>query len=831
MTQDKNSKDMPSQLRSQAEAALSPNARDARPISALSPEDIQKLVHELQVYQIELEMQNEELRQTQLALEASRDNFSELYDFAPVGYVTLNGKGLILEANLTAARLLGVERQKLAKMFFSRFVCKEFGDTFYLHLQRVFTSQSRQTCEIKLTRTDATNLHVHLESVAAEDGSCKINQCRTIIVDITERKQVEDAFRRNTEKLNLVVEASTDGFWDWDLVTGNVWRSEGWRRILGYRLDETQPDVPAWDKLVHPDDLPRVMKAVEDHLAGLTSGYTNEYRILTKSGDWTWIRDRGRIAERDECGKPVRVTGAFHDITLQKRVEEALQESEEKYRLIFSKERDAIVLVDSETLKFIDANDAAAELWGYTRAELLCMTALDVGAEPELSGTSIILSGESSGDHVALGWHRKKDATVIPVEISAGLLTWKGRRIVCAIGRDISERLKAEELARQSARLRAVADLSSGVAHHFNNLLQIVIGSASLSLMDIESGEFSELKACLEKMLNAAKDGGEMVKRLQTFADMRAEITERECVIFDVASTARNAAEASKPLWMGETEKAGIKIDLQIDLEDGCLVTGQENEMFEVVLNLLRNAAEALPQGGVIAVKALKAADDVVITVRDTGIGITEKDLQRVFQPFWSTKGAAIGKGMGLAVSYGLVKRHGGTISVQSKAGVGTTFTIRLPLASEPVAETEKPASKPAEGPLAILVIDDESFVGELIQKICAKAGHRVFRALSGEEALALFNKEPVDLVLCDLGMPGMSGWEVGKAIGSICQERGITKPPFILLTGWGGQELEGKKIAESATDLVVAKPISPAALLAIVREIAGRFNIRPRVT
>ena len=179
---------------------------------------------------------------------------------------------------------------------------------------------------------------------------------------------------------------------------------------------------------------------------------------------------------------------------------------------------------------------------------------------------------------------------------------------------------------------------------------------------------------------------------------MRADVTERESAVFDVATTARNAAEVSKPLWKSDPEKKGIKIDLQLDLEDGCLVKGQENEIFEVLVNLIRNAAEAMPQGGDIEVKTYKEADEVVVTVRDTGTGIAEEDLPKVFQPFWSSKGVGIGKGMGLAVTHGLVKRHGGTISVQSKVGAGTTFTIRLPLAQEPVRKTEEPAMRPAEG-------------------------------------------------------------------------------------------------------------------------------------
>ena len=190
----------------------------------------------------------------------------------------------------------------------------------------------------------------------------------------------------------------------------------------------------------------------------------------------------------------------------------------------------------------------------------------------------------------------------------------------------------------QTERLKAIADLSGGVAHHFNNLLQIVMAGASLSLADLESGDLREIKTTLEKMLEAATRGSEMVKRLQTFANIRTDVTREEGAIFDIADTARNAAEFSKPLWKAEPAKKGIKVDLQLDLEDGCLVKGNENEIFEVLVSLIRNAAEAMPDGGDIEVKACKEADAVVVKVRDTGIGIAEEDLPRVFQPFWSTR-------------------------------------------------------------------------------------------------------------------------------------------------------------------------------------------------
>ena len=210
MTQEKDSNDKFSVLRSQAEELLGNVLVDQKDISALSSDEIQKLAHNLMVHQIELEMQNEDLRQAQLKLEELKDRYLDLYDLAPVGYMTLNDRGLVLEANLAAVRLLGTERTSLIKMFFSHFVFEEFTDTFYLYLQQVFHSQSNQTCEIKLTRKDGTVFYAQLESIPIQDESGQSNRCRTILTDITERKRAEDAAWEIGERYRQLVENAND---------------------------------------------------------------------------------------------------------------------------------------------------------------------------------------------------------------------------------------------------------------------------------------------------------------------------------------------------------------------------------------------------------------------------------------------------------------------------------------------------------------------------------------------------------------------------------------------------------------------------------------------
>ena len=203
MTQEKNPKDNFSELRQRAEETFGSKSSDIEDITTLSPEDIQRLVYELRVHQVELEIQNENLRQSQVKLEELKDKYLDLYNFAPVGYITLNEKGLILEANLTIVRLLGVEKQSIMKMPFSHFITQEFGDVYHLHLQQVFETKSKQTCEINLVRKEGSHFYVKLESLPVQDENEKYNRCRTIVSDITERIKIE------TEREHLIEDLQT----------------------------------------------------------------------------------------------------------------------------------------------------------------------------------------------------------------------------------------------------------------------------------------------------------------------------------------------------------------------------------------------------------------------------------------------------------------------------------------------------------------------------------------------------------------------------------------------------------------------------------------------
>ena len=369
MTKNSNKKSVAATLRQKAEELLL--AKKSSQTSSLSDGEMLKLIHELQVHQVELQLQNDELLEAKEAAEAATIKFTTLYDFAPTAYYTLARDGKIIELNLTGAKLLGKERLYIKNRQLGIYITIEDRPVFNKFLNNIFESKTKQSCEIALLTENKITTYVYLTGIVAE----KDEYCLLTGVDITERKKAEAELKENNARLNLAMQAANMAWWEMDVRTGNIIFNEKKTEMLGY-LPENFKHYSDFTKLIHPDDLDKAMNAMFGHIHGELEKYEVEYRIQTKSGDYKWFYDIGSIVKRSPDGSPLNVTGLVFDISERKLAEKALRMSEKSYRMLFENSGTGVVIINREG-KFLMVNKKSATQFGCAPKEIIGKSLFD----------------------------------------------------------------------------------------------------------------------------------------------------------------------------------------------------------------------------------------------------------------------------------------------------------------------------------------------------------------------------------------------------------------------------------------------------------------------
>ncbi len=470
----------------------------------------------------------------------------------------------------------------------------------------------------------------------------------------------------------------------------------------------------------------------------------------------------------------------LRDITTRAQADEALRESEERYRELFELESDAIVLVDNESGKILEVNAAAMVLYGYSREEWLSMNHTDVSVEPDKTRQAAV----DQLTRIPVRRHRKKDGTVFPVEITGRHFDWRGRSVHIAAIRDITERVEAEQALherddqlRQGQKMEAVGQLAGGIAHDFNNLLTAIIGYSDLILASSE-GVGDALRADVQEIKVAADRASALTRQILAFSRRQALRPEVVCLNEIVASTERLLCRT-----------LGEDIDLVTLLSPELELVEVDASQFEqVLMNLALNSRDAMPNGGKLTIETanVELSDEycashlgsraglyVMLAVSDTGDGMDEETSSRVFEPFFTTKEPGRGTGLGLSTVYGTVKQSGGSVLVSSELRKGTTFTIYLPRVDVPIKNRPTSAARSGltGGLETILVVEDESSVRDLVARVLQRLGYQVIGAANGDDALVILEdgKCSVDMLLTDVVLPGtMQGNELAQAVGPL---------------------------------------------------------------
>ena len=507
--------------------------------------------------------------------------------------------------------------------------------------------------------------------------------------------------------------------------------------------------------------------------------------------------------------------------------EESRQADKIRYRTFFEESSEAIFMITREG-KIIDVNPVMSDLFGYTREEMIMSGFQSIYARPEdyhKFQREIEQNGEIKDYEVTF---RKKDGTEMVCLVTSRVhprhgedtLEYQGiirnvtgqkqteeelRRSRSQLLQTLAELKKAQNQVIQQERLSALGTMASGIAHDFNNALSPILSFSEVMMRYPEILDDKEKVARFIKMINtAAKDATSIVSRLREFYRQR----EAGEIFFpvDLNQLVEEIISLTQPKWETQQLANGITINIETDLGRIPAIAGNEAELREVLTNLVFNAVEAMPENGTLTFRTRTDGNQAVLEVCDTGVGMTEEVRERCLEPFFSTKGR-YGTGLGLAVLFGIIQRHDGTVDIESKPGQGTTFSIHLPTMVDMPTESRIQESDTPVQPLRILLVDDEPLVRQAVAEYLIIDGHTVETATNGREGLEKFHAGWFDIVVSDWAMPEMTGDQLAAAIKQVAPNK-----PVILITGFGDWTHTDEDLPEGV-DCIVTKPIIWSAL------------------
>ena len=770
-------------------------------------------------------------------LKGTRDYLDNIIENLGEGIFVSNTTGCVTRVNKAFLELMGWTKDEMIGMHHVEFIPQEpgiyestLGDKVELTVEildsarrgfiKLFEEGKLVNFETYFLNKQKNLLLIQENMVLLWDGKGERIGGVGIIRDITAKKKAEEALKKSEEKYQNLLENASDAI----LVANEdgiiVGVNKSAERMFGYtreQLIEKSVSIllpsQVWEKeKMYMEEFSKTHK--------LVVGVTSERAMVRKDGQLITVEPSFSVSKLDG---EFLMTVVLRDISERKRVEREIKEARDFLESVIESSRDGILITDSAGY-ITSANKAMEMMSKYRKEELIGKHTSVLMAEDEAMRKIILQKMTEMFEKGFIFYEvvqMTRDGNLINVECATSLIKDEEGNNIGAVSiiRDITERKKMENQLLQSEKLKSLGELAGGVAHDFNNILAAILGRAQLLKMVVgstqgdEGGKRSvnELKKGLDIIEKAAKDGAETVRRIQEFSRKRDD--EAYFATVDINEAIDHAIEYTKVRWKDDAELKGIKINVQKELSPIAPVSGRAAELREVFTNLINNAIDAMPHGGTIRLETVNEGTHVSIKVKDTGIGIPGAIRERIFDPFFTTKGVK-STGLGLSVSYGIIKRHKGIILVDSAEGKGTLFTITIPFAEGVVkSEAKVKPLKDTQKRAHILVVEDEVAVRNLLASILTMGGHKVETAPDGTQGIRLFQEKKFDLVFTDLGMPGMSGWQVAREVKRI--HGGI---PVAIITGWN-IELEEAEMRENGVDLIVQKPFEVDRVLRLVQE------------
>ncbi len=756
-------------------------------------------------------------------LKESEKRFKDVVESAGEWIWEVDVNGLYTYSSPVIEKVLGFKPEEVVgKKYFYDFFAPEVKDELKKAAFEAFARKESFTRFVNPgIHKNGNRIILEISGVPILDEKGNLLGYRGADTDITERKQAEETLCTSEAQLSNAMKIAKLGYWEYDVAKDlfifndhfyAIFRTSA-ERVGGYTMSSARYA----QLFVHPDDMAVVGIEIQKALESTDPHYSRqlEHRIIYADGETGYITVRFFII-KDSQGRTVKTFGANQDITERKRVEEALRDSEEKYRLLIENQGEGIATADLEE-NFIFNNPAAEKIFGVTKGGLVGRNFKEFTSPEQFKFIQEQTKRRQIGE---------KDSYEIEIMNAKGekhflLLTaapWfdKDGKLTSTFGifRDITERKQLQQQLIQTEKLVAVGTLAYGIAHEFNNILAGMLANAELGLI---TDDRKQIKKCFEIISDNSYRASSITRNLLAFSSNK----EAKKELIDITEPLRSALAITRR----ELEKLNIEIEEKF--KPVPKIYCDAGQLSEVFLNMVTNARDAMrAKGGKLTIQVEGVGENIQIIFEDTGCGIPEKLKGKIFEPFVTTKGALgkseiPGTGLGLFLSYGIIDGYQGKIEVESEAGKGVKFTILIPVSKnlppKAIKEIKIKPSIEIERRLKILLVDDEKAISSGLKKYLESRGHQVTASLKAEEGLEHFEKEKFDLVLSDIAMPEMDGIELIKKIK---EKKGETK--VIAITGHILKEKEDKA-REAGADEVLIKPFKNEVLcLAISKLVAG---------
>jgi PAS domain S-box-containing protein len=580
--------------------------------------------------------------------------------------------------------------------------------------------------------------------------------------DVSRRRRTEQVLRQTEEIYRALVQSSPDAIILFDPMGTFLEVSPRLLDIGGFDSVDELLGRNIFE-FVAEEDREEAQRVLGEGLA-VGSVMGRVFKLLRKDGS-TFKGEVNATLYRDPSGETKGVVAVIRDVTEREAMDQALREREERLRLLVEILPHPVVILQKDRVAF--ASGASKKVFLVDPLEVVGRNPADFFGAAERKGLLDMQERRFAGETVPLHFFAtlcRANGEEFPAEIFVQSLVFEGRSSAQYVIMDISERKRLEEQVRQSQKMEAIGTLAGGVAHDFNNLLTGILGCASILRKDL-AGK-ADLLTNVEVIESAAERAADLTRQLLGFA--------RKGKLRDVPVDLHKVVGECIAL-LSRTLDKNIRLTADLGAETS-FVQGDPSQIQQVIMNLAVNARDAMPEGGELSLRTSvvlwdeetaylhndqKAGSYLLMEVADTGTGIPDEALDRIFEPFFTTKPPGMGTGMGLAVVYGIVNNHGGTVTVQTTEGQGTAFQVFLPaLGSDPIESHGEATERLFYGTGHILVVDDEDLVLRATEKMLTSLGYEVVTARNGSEALdycRVLGKE-IDLVILDLNMPVLSG-------------------------------------------------------------------------